>query len=50
MLATLAMFAVCLESYKPANHSPFEIVTDKNRENLQAPGLVRKESGLVFGG
>ena len=37
MLGVLTMFAARLGPFYPANHSPREIETKKNRENLQVP-------------
>ena len=48
MLAALAMFAACFESYYPSNYSPLKIRLGKNRENLQAPAsgvsLIEQDS------
>ena len=40
MLGVLTMFAARLGPFYPANHSPREIETKKNRENLQVPAGV----------
>ena len=40
MLGVLMMFAARLGPFYPANHSPREIETKKNRENLQVPAGV----------
>ena len=40
MLGVLTMFTARLGSFYPANHSPSEIETNKNRENLQVPAGV----------